>query len=217
MRNVAELYRKGYYNMAMRKIASFTPYEDLQWKDIKSLIDGIRDGKVRLRAYSYIGGEVEARNVQAREHFTPEQRRHTLLADTQDESNWLVTKNGIDQNFNIIEDYTNNTSSNSFLTPEKYNQLMHHGTKNELIGNRFDLRYLSSGQGYQSFGYGAYLAEEIFVGHGYREAGMSVLDRADTVFIMRDGSEKAPNEVIVQLSNIPKRLKEEIVMEKESC
>ena len=207
MRNVAELYRKGYYNMAMRKIASFTPYEDLQWKDIKSLIDGIRDGKVRLRAYSYLGGEVEARNAQAREPFSPEKRRRTLLADTQDESNWLVSKKGVDQNFNIIEDYSNNTSYDSFLTPEKYNQLMHHGTKNELIGNRFNLRYLSSGEGHQAFGYGAYLAEEIRVGEGYRKAGMSQLDLADTIFIMKDGSQKAPNEIIVQLSKIVDELK----------
>ena len=166
--------------MADNIVSSLSKVERKIWNNIKPEIDFMRKGHIRLFStsfYQHLGGEVEARNVQAREHFTPEQRRNTLLADTQDENNWLITKKGVDQNFTVEKDFdedNNTAANNSFLTPElleRYNQLVYHGTDNTILGNRFDLRFLGSSEGTASRGYGAYFAENLDVARTYRHYG----------------------------------------------
>ena len=44
-------------------------------------------------AYRHLGGEIEARNVQARQEFSDKQRKNTLLSETQDYENWLIRHN----------------------------------------------------------------------------------------------------------------------------
>ena len=62
---------------------------------------------------------------------------------------------------------------------------MYHGTRNILLGNRFDLRYVGSGEGNQSFGYGIYLGQAKGTGESYRTAGMDYAE--NTIFIDKDG------------------------------
>ena len=81
---------------------------------------------------------------------------------------------------------SNNGNSN-FLTPEKFQQLMHHGTRHILSGNGFDLRYIGVGEGAQAFGYGIYLGEAYGVGENYRMAGLQDIERSDTVITDKNG------------------------------
>lgn len=114
------------------------------------------------RTYKHLGGEVEARNVQNRMHMSEHERRNTLLANTE----------SYDQ-------------SGSFITDEqleKYDQLMWHGTPNILGNNRFDLKYLGTGEGEQAFGYGAYLAQNRKVAENYTLDG-------EQYFKLKDGRE----------------------------
>ncbi|MBQ7220821.1 MAG: hypothetical protein IJS28_07570 [Synergistaceae bacterium] len=101
--------------------------------------------------------------------------------------------------------------SSSFLQPsqlERYEQLMYHGTKNILEGNRFNLRYLGSGEGAQAFGYGIYLGQAEGTGEHYRKAGLSELELDDTVFIDKEGHEAAPDDIARRLSAASRTLPE---------
>ena len=105
-----------------------------------------------------LGGEVEARNVQKREYLSNEIRRLFPLSKTYDTEEW------IDHN-----------EVNSFITPtqlEQYNQLVFHGTENVIFGNRFDLKYIGSGEGGAMFGYGAYFAHVKETAAYYRQIGL---------------------------------------------
>lgn len=90
-------------------------------------------------------------------------------------------------------DYFNNYKHehpDAFIPPdtiEHYNQLAFHGTKNILQGNRFNLRFINSGQGAQSYGYGIYLAQNKDVATAYRRAGMSTSDTARAFIVANNG------------------------------
>ena len=192
-----ELYKRGFTKSAERIADTLTKREKRLWDSIKPDIDYLRKGQARLYStYHYLGGEIEARNVQAREHFTPEQRRRTLLSDTQDENNWLITKNGAEQNFSVVEDFdtdNDNAASNNFLTPEKYQQLVYHGTANIIRGNRFDLRFAGSSEGGAAFGYGAYFAENPATSESYRHEGDPNLGKFGISVTTKDGSHFSSN------------------------
>ena len=83
----------------------------------------------------------------------------------------------------------NSSNTENFLQPqqlEHFNQLMYHGSKNILLGNRFNLKYLSTGEGGQAFGYGSYLGQVKDTGEYYRTAGMP---RENYTFKNRRGQE----------------------------
>lgn len=68
------------------------------------------------------------------------------------------------------------SNHNNFITPElieRFNQPMWHGTRHILLGNKFDLRFLNSGEGGQAYGYGIYLGQAKEVGENYRMAGVN--------------------------------------------
>ena len=155
-------------------------------------------------AYWRSAGEVEARNVQSRLNMPDEERRNSLLAETEDIK---PQEEQIIRRFDDKGREVFGSNSESFLAPqqlERFNQLMYHGSKNILLGNRFNLKYLSTGEGGQAFGYGAYLAQAKDTSEYYRTAGMSELEQSDTAFIMQDGKEIAPN----NLANLLFRTKE---------
>ncbi|MBR1437868.1 MAG: hypothetical protein IJ587_04960 [Synergistaceae bacterium] len=109
IKKAVSLYNNGMQRKADRLVQSLSQKEKIKWERIKPILDSIHNGQFRLyNSYNYLGGEIEARNVQNRAGFSPEQRRNTLLADTQDNNDWLVSKNGFSQNFGIVHEYSNN-------------------------------------------------------------------------------------------------------------
>ena len=64
--------------------------------------------------------------------------------------------------------------NNNFVTPEmieQYEQLAYHGTAHIIRDNKFNLKFVGSGQGAQSFGYGIYFAQIKDVAEEYRLEG----------------------------------------------
>ncbi len=115
VQKVATLYLKRRIREAEKLAATLSQAELQYWRNIKEDIDHFYDGHFRLPdTYGFIGGEVEARNVQARENFSDEERRNTTLADTQNTDMWLIS-NGKNRNFYTVQDLTNSTY-------ETYNQ-----------------------------------------------------------------------------------------------
>ena len=101
-------------------------------------------------------GEVEARNVQARIDLDEEARIRTPLTATED--------------YKRSEQIRSKSKRNDFITPEqieRFEQLMYHGSPNIILGNKFDLRYLGTGEGTQVEGYGIYLAQNPNVSDTY--------------------------------------------------
>ena len=130
-----------------------------------------------INAYRNLAGEVEARNAETRYSWSDVKKRNTPLSESED----------VPRKKQIVKQ---RNSKQSFLTPQKlerFNQLMYHGSKNILLGNRFNLKYLSTGEGGQAFGYGIYLAQNKIVGETYRTAGMSKYDKDNTQFTLKDG------------------------------
>ena len=117
---------------------------------------------------------------------------------------------------NPDEHYEQSESShNNFISDEqfeRFNQPMWHGTRHILEGNRFDLAYLSSGEGGQMFGYGIYLAENPEVAKSYRKSGMRNIDFDNTVFIFAHGKEIGSNDWAIKISkafdNLPRGIKD---------
>lgn len=106
-------------------------------------------------AYRAIAGETEARNVQARRRFTPEERRNILLAATEDVSR-------ADQ---II-----------------LFQTAYHGSGADF--DKFDTEsYGLSGEGSMSFGYGTYTTDSEDIARSYAERQRPQLDKnADNTY-----------------------------------
>ena len=72
-------------------------------------------------------------------------------------------------NSNVLD-----VNNNGFITPDKlerYNQAMLHGTGHIVLGNRFDLSKIGTGETHQAFGWGAYLAQAMGVAETYRKYG----------------------------------------------
>ena len=156
-----------------KRIANLTEEARAVWQQIQELRNLLPDAKRQdFENYKRNAGEVEARNSETRANWDMDKRRNTppTLSENTPRSKQIL--NG-----------DNNTSSGSFLTPEKYDQLMQHGTRHILLGNRFDLRYLNTGEGRQFYGYGIYLSENSDVAEYYKKVGMS-----DDEIEVRDGN-----------------------------
>ena len=86
-----------------------------------------------------------------------------------------------------LDQLNGNHNLNGFVSQadiERFNQAnIYHGTGHVIFDNRFDLRYIGSGEGHQAFGYGIYLAENLNVAENYRLEGLSQADIAGNVTI----------------------------------
>ncbi len=205
VKKAADLYSKGLKRQAEKIAASFSRKEMASWNAVKNMIDNLGWNMHRFDPYYYLGGETEARNVQAREPFSPEKRRNTLLSDTQDNDDWLIHRNGYNENFDIVESYnqymhnlknkysdtlnssnpadinSRNIFSNNkgFISPEtiekyrqKATQQVTHATGHIILGNRFSLKHVGTGEGGDMRGYGIYFEENPIVAQHYRKYGI---------------------------------------------
>ena len=91
----AVLYLKNNIQQANKLAATLSEDERKNLSSVRKIVQQIRNNKtLRLNnIYPFLGGEIEARNVQRRENFTPEQRRSTLLSETEDVHSWIIRKN----------------------------------------------------------------------------------------------------------------------------
>ena len=83
-------------------------------------------------------------------------------------------------------------TNDAFITSdmvERYNQLMLHGTGHILLGNRFNLSKMGSGEGSQAFGWGIYLAQAMGVAENYREMGLPKIDWMSRIKITNTNGE----------------------------
>ena len=67
-------------------------------------------------------------------------------------------------------------SNDSFLTPERYEQLVYHGTWHTILGNKFDLNRVGAGSGARLFGWGIYFSDSKDDVQKYRRAGLNTSD-----------------------------------------
>ena len=67
-------------------------------------------------------------------------------------------------------------SNNSFINPERYNQLVYHGTWHTILGNKFDLHRVGAGSGARLFGWGIYFSDSKDDVQKYRKAGRNTSD-----------------------------------------
>ena len=134
-------------------------------------------------AYRHLGGEVEAYNVEKRKDFTEQQRRNTLLSETQDYEDWIIRHNYSLAGKTASQKRELYNDSN-FMTDEEveeYDQRIikvFEGTGHIIEGNEFRLDKIGTGEGHAAFAWGAYLAENKAVAQTYREFG---LDRQPTI------------------------------------
>ena len=94
----------------------------------------------------------------------------------------------------IERDLISNAGKN-FITPEqieRLNQRAFHGTGHVMEDNEFKLDKMGTGEGGQSFGYGAYLAESTAVPQAYRKYGLSSY-KIPMQITMKDGETYTPN------------------------
>ena len=91
----ATLYLKNNVKEANKLAATLSENERKNLSSVRKIIQQIRSNQtLRLsNIYPFLGGEIEARNIQRRENLTPEQRKSTLLSDTEDVHSWIVRKN----------------------------------------------------------------------------------------------------------------------------
>lgn len=166
-----ELMQKGLSGEEYReaRINAISKYDNGEYKKLSEEAEEIRErieeieenaieGQVELNdgrmyadefeAYRSLSGEVEARNVQTRMKFTPEQRLNTLLAATED------------------------------VAPEDkiiLFQTVYHGSGADF--DKFDTENFGlSGEGSMSFGYGTYLTDNEDIAREYaRRQGKTVI------------------------------------------
>ncbi|MBR1437869.1 MAG: hypothetical protein IJ587_04965 [Synergistaceae bacterium] len=130
------------------------------WRDILNSYRHLRIAQTSdYQTYKRAASEVEARNSETRSTWDINKRKNTVPTLSEDTPRkWQI----------LNDTHPEKDNSANFLFPEKYNQLMYHGTRNILSGNRFDLQYLGTGEGAQAYGYGIYLAENPNVSQSYR-------------------------------------------------
>ena len=140
-------------------------YEDAykEWQELASK-NGIPKKKVIndltvFRTYQSLVGEVEARNAQTRRNMTPEQRRETLLAETEDVAReyQIVLMEGLEAQMALERD-----SHSNLLFQSAY-----HGSPYAF--DKFSTDYIGEGQGTQSFGWGIYLTQGESIATDYAE------------------------------------------------
>ena len=110
VQNVAELYSNGKRKQARELLDTLSIKEKSRWQHVKQIIDGLGWRQHSLDPYHYLGGEIEARNSETRANLSPEQRRKTTLYDTEDTHDWLIRRNGLNENFRVISQSTNTQS-----------------------------------------------------------------------------------------------------------
>jgi hypothetical protein len=107
-----------------------------------------------FEAYRRLAGETEARNVETRRDFTPEQRRAQAPWETQDVPDDLqIVRMGGDGPQMSVE-------------PPRIRA--YHGSPHDF--DRFDLSKIGTGEGAQAYGHGLYFAEAEGVARGYRDS-----------------------------------------------
>ena len=87
-------------------------------------------------------------------------------------------------------------SNDSFITQqdiERFEQLVYHWTGHIILGNKFDLRYIGTGEGTQAFGWGLYFAENKKVSQTYRHEGMDEVEKKLVSITTKDGSTYYPS------------------------
>ncbi len=138
--------------------------------------------------YERHAGEVEARNTEKRSNWGEKRRRATPLDETEDiaRDNQIVGR--------ILPKWKSSNhskSNNSFVSDElieHYNQLAYHGSHNIINDNRFNLKYIGTGEGSQAFGYGIYLAQNKDVAKSYRTTGMPYDEAAPLAYKSDNGN-----------------------------
>ncbi len=89
---------------------------------IANMIDSFtRRRALRLNPYDYLGGEVEARNTQARRYMTNHERRTTPLSETQKTDTWLIRGTDNPSDFTVLTDYD---TGYSYDNAEQYHQII---------------------------------------------------------------------------------------------
>ena len=113
---IATMYLKNNFKKADKLAANLPENERKILSNVKKIVQQIRHNKsLRLsNIYPFLGGEVEARNVQRRENLTPEQRRSTLLSETEDVHSWIVRKNSSASGQASSSHTSNNTADESY-------------------------------------------------------------------------------------------------------
>jgi GNAT superfamily N-acetyltransferase len=109
--------------------------------------------KVRKDAYNIylrVAGEVEARNVPKRNKLTPEEKRRTLLSETEDfyREDQVLLKN---KNFYLTKEYR---EMDKEFPISKSQVEVYHGTPHNV--DKFSTSKIGTGEGNQAFGWGLY-------------------------------------------------------------
>ena len=117
-----------------------------------TLADALRS-KVRRDAYNIylrVAGEVEARNVETRNRLTPEQRKKTLLSETEDfdRQDQILFEN---KDFYLTKEYKEMEEE---FPLSKSQVEVYHGTPHDF--DKFSTSKIGTGEGRQAFGWGLY-------------------------------------------------------------
>ena len=117
-----------------------------------TLADALRT-KVRRDAYNIylrVAGEVEARNVETRNRLTPEQRKKTLLSETEDfdRQDQILFEN---KDFYLTKEYK---EMDKEFPLSKSQVEVYHGTPHNV--DKFSTSKIGTGEGNQAFGWGLY-------------------------------------------------------------
>jgi hypothetical protein len=120
--------------------------------------------------YRSLAGEVEARNVQTRRDFSPEQRRAQAPWETQDvpDDLQIVRMGGDGPQMSVGNPLLDAPQGgNALLAPETPRIRAYHGSPHDF--DRFDLSKIGTGEGAQAYGHGLYFAENEGIARGYRD------------------------------------------------
>ena len=154
-------------------ISSLTPDELIILENLKAAFKERNKRSSELFSrYERHAGEVEARNTETRSNWGEKRRRRTPLDTTEDIAR---DEQIVGRIYPKRKSSNSRKSGNSFVSDElieHYNQLALHGSPNIINGNRFNLKYVGTGEGGDMFGYGIYLAQDKNVAESYRTAGM---------------------------------------------
>lgn len=142
------LYVRGYDKAGYED--AFKEWQETASKKGLKYFDATKDTEwSRFSYYKRFAGEVESRNVEKRQHFTPEQRLNTLIAATED------------------------------VAPEDkiiLFQTAYHGSGASF--DKFDTEnYGLTGEGSMSFGYGTYLTDSEEIARDYAERQRKQIDK----------------------------------------
>ncbi|MBQ9595518.1 MAG: hypothetical protein IJR35_06605 [Synergistaceae bacterium] len=132
-----------------------------------------------IPGHRYLGGMSKAKGESTYNYVTWNEDRVKVLGLTEDSDDdakeyFRRTKEKLEQaNPDMItpENLGENNELVSDAIIERYNQAMLHGTGHIVLGNRFDLSKIGTGETHQAFGWGAYLAQAMGVAETYRKYG----------------------------------------------